>query len=209
MIDMNTLIKLNNITHVISNKKIVDIKNLDILEEGISFIIGPNGAGKTTLLKILARIITPTHGTVKYHNNYESAYVFQNPIFLNRSVIQNLRYVLEIKMQKYSSAFNTQIINILDEYHLIHLQNINANDLSGGEKQIISIIRAILTSPTILFLDEPTSSLDSTYKDMIQRIIVKYSINNKVVWITQGSQHINTSESQIIKLSRGKLVNDV
>ena len=112
-------------------------------------------------------------------------------------------------MQKYSSAFNTQIINILDEYHLIHLQNINANDLYGGEKQIISIIRAILTSPTILFLDEPTSSLDSTYKDMIQRIIVKYSINNKVVWITQGSQHINTSESQIIKLSRGKLVNDV
>ena len=203
---MNTLIKLNNITHVISNKKIIDIENLDILEEGISFIIGPNGAGKTTLLKILARIISPTHGTVKYQNNYESAYVFQNPIFLNRSVIQNLRYVLEIKMQKYSSTFNTQIINILDEYHLVHLQNINANDLSGGEKQIISIIRAILTSPRILFLDEPTSNLDSTYKDMIQRIIVKYSINNKVVWITQGSQHINTSESQIIKLSRGKLV---
>ena len=206
MIDMNTLIKLNNITHVISNKKIIDIENLDILEEGISFIKGPNGAGKTTLLKILARIISPTHGTVKYQNNYESAYVFQNPIFLNRSVIQNLRYVLEIKMQKYSSTFNTQIINILDEYHLVHLQNINANDLSGGEKQIISIIRAILTSPRILFLDEPTSNLDSTYKDMIQRIIVKYSINNKVVWITQGSQHINTSESQIIKLSRGKLV---
>jgi ABC-type multidrug transport system ATPase subunit len=203
---MNTLIKLNNITHVISNKKIIDIENLDILEEGISFIKGPNGAGKTTLLKILARIISPTHGTVKYQNNYESAYVFQNPIFLNRSVIQNLRYVLEIKMQKYSSTFNTQIINILDEYHLVHLQNINANDLSGGEKQIISIIRAILTSPRILFLDEPTSNLDSTYKDMIQRIIVKYSINNKVVWITQGSQHINTSESQIIKLSRGKLV---
>ncbi len=203
---MNTLIKLNNITHVISNKKIIDIENLDILEEGVSFIIGPNGAGKTTLLKILARIISPTHGTVKYRNNYESAYVFQNPIFLNRSVIQNLRYVLEIKMQKYSNTFNTQIINILDEYHLVHLQNINANDLSGGEKQIISIIRAILTSPRILFLDEPTSNLDSTYKDMIQRIIVKYSINNKVVWITQGSQHINTSESQIIKLSRGKLV---
>lgn len=203
---MNTLIKLNNITHVISNKKIIDIKNLDIIEKGISFIIGPNGAGKTTLLKILARIISPTHGTVEYHNNYESAYVFQNPIFLNRSVIQNLRYVLEIKMQKYSRAFNTQIINILDEYHLVHLQNINANDLSGGEKQIISIIRAILTSPKILFLDEPTSNLDSTYKDMIQRIIVKYSIDNKVVWITQGSQHINTPESQIIKLLRGKLV---
>lgn len=202
---MNTLIKLNNITHVIGNKKIIDIENLDIIEKGISFIIGPNGAGKTTLLKILARIISPTYGTVEYPNNYESAYVFQNPIFLNRSVIQNLRYVLEIKMQKYSHAFNTQIINILDEYHLVHLQNINANDLSGGEKQIISIIRAILTSPRILFLDEPTSNLDSTYKDMIQRIIVKYSIDNKVVWITQGSQHINTPESQIIKLSRGKL----
>ena len=73
---MNTLIKLNNITHVISNKKIIDIKKLDIIEKGISFIIGPNGAGKTTLLKILARIISPTHGTVEYHNNYESAYVF-------------------------------------------------------------------------------------------------------------------------------------
>ena len=63
-----------------------------------------------------------------------------------------------------------------------------------------------MTIPKILFLDEPTSNLDSTYKDMIQRIIVKYSIDNKVVWITQGSQHINTPESQIIKLLRGKLV---
>ena len=202
---MNSLIKINNITHIINNKKIIDIDKLSITKEGISFIIGPNGAGKTTLLKILSRIIAPTYGTVEYLSDYESAYVFQDPIFLNRTVVENLKYVLEIKMNKRLACEDEHIGNILDEYQLLHIKNVNANDLSGGEKQIISLIRAILTRPKILFLDEPTSNLDSIYKDMIQKIITNYSINNKVVWITQGSQYKHSADSQIIELSKGML----
>ena len=56
-----------------------------------------------------------------------------------------------------------------------------------------------------MFLDEPTSNLDSIYKDMIQKMITNYSINNKVVWITQGNQHEHAAESQIIELSGGRL----
>ena len=204
MTNMNSLIKINNITHIINNKKIIDIDKLNITGEGISFIIGPNGAGKTTLLKILSRIITPTHGTVKYLNEYESAYVFQDPVFLNRNVVENLKYVLEIKMKKRLTCDDKHIINTLDEYQLLHIKNVNANHLSGGEKQIISLIRAILTRPKILFLDEPTSNLDSIYKNMIQKIITNYSIDNKVVWITQGNQYKDAAESQIIKLSKGR-----
>ena len=202
---MNSLIKINNITHVINNKKIINIDRLSIIKEGISFIIGPNGAGKTTLLKILSRIIAPTYGTVEYLSDYGSAYVFQDPIFLNRTVVENLKYVLEIKMNKRLACEDELITNILDEYQLLHIKNVNANDLSGGEKQIISLIRAILTRPKILFLDEPTSNLDSIYKDMIQKIITNYSINNKVVWITQGSQYKQPAGSQIIELSKGML----
>lgn len=205
MTNMNSLIKINNITHIINNKKIIDIDKLSITKEGVSFIIGPNGAGKTTLLKILSRIIAPTYGTVEYLNDYGSAYVFQDPIFLNRTVVENLKYVLEIKMNKRLACEDEHISNILDEYQLLHIKNVNANDLSGGEKQIISLIRAILTRPKILFLDEPTSNLDSIYKDMIQKIITNYSINNKVVWITQGSQYKHSADSQIIELSKGML----
>ena len=204
MTNMNSLIKINNITHIINNKKIIDIDKLSITKEGISFIIGPNGAGKTTLLKILSRIITPTYGTIKYLNDYGSAYVFQDPVFLNRTVVENLKYVLEIKMKKRLAYEDKHIINTLDEYQLLHIKNVNANHLSGGEKQIISLIRAILTRPKILFLDEPTSNLDSIYKDMMQKIITNYSINNKVVWITQGNQHKDATESQIIALSKGR-----
>ena len=202
---MNFLIKINNITHIINNKKIIDIDKLSITKEGISFIIGPNGAGKTTLLKILSRIIAPTYGTIKYLNDYGSAYVFQDPVFLNRTVVENLKYVLEIKMKKRLACEDKLIINTLDEYQLLHIKNVNANHLSGGEKQIISLIRAILTRPNILFLDEPTSNLDSIYKDMMQKIITDYSINNKVVWITQGNQYKYSAESQIIELSKGML----
>ncbi len=202
---MNFLIKINNITHIINNKKIIDIDKLSITKEGISFIIGPNGAGKTTLLKILSRIIAPTYGTIKYLNDYGSAYVFQDPVFLNRTVVENLKYVLEIKMKKRLACEDKHIINTLDEYQLLHIKNVNANHLSGGEKQIISLIRAILTRPKILFLDEPTSNLDSIYKDMMQKIITNYSINNKVIWITQGNQYKYSAESQIIELSKGML----
>ena len=204
MTNMSFLIKINNITHIINNKKIIDIDKLSITKEGISFIIGPNGAGKTTLLKILSRIIAPTYGTVKYLDDYESAYVFQDPVFLNRNVVENLKYVLEIKMKKRLACDDKHIINILDEYQLLHIKNVNANHLSGGEKQIVSLIRAILTRPKILFLDEPTSNLDSIYKNMIQKIITNYSIDNKVVWITQGNQYKDAAESQIIKLSKGR-----
>jgi len=202
---MNSLIKINNITHFINNKKIIDIDKLSITKEGISFIIGPNGAGKTTLLKILSRIITPTYGTVKYLDDYGSSYVFQDPVFLNRSVVENLKYVLEIKMKKRLFCDDKHIINILDEYQLLHVKNVNANHLSGGEKQIISLIRAILTRPKILFLDEPANNLDSIYKDMLQKLITNYLINNKVIWITQGNQHKHAAESQIIELSKGRL----
>ena len=205
MTNMNSLIQANNIAHIINNKKIINIDKLNVTKEGISFIIGPNGAGKTTLLKILSRIIAPTYGNVKYLNDYESAYVFQDPIFLNRSVVENLKYVLEIKMKKRLAYEDKHIINILDEYQLLHIKNVNANYLSGGEKQIIELIRAILTRPKILFLDEPTSNLDNTYKNMMQKIIGNYSINNKVIWITQGNQHKHSSESQIIELSKGRL----
>tara|TARA_B100001778_G_scaffold334663_1_gene346991 strand:+ start:423 stop:1046 length:624 start_codon:yes stop_codon:yes gene_type:complete len=205
MTNMNFLIKINNITHIINNKKIIDIDKLSITKEGISFIIGPNGAGKTTLLKILSRIIAPTYGTIKYLNDYGSAYVFQDPVFLNRTVVENLKYVLEIKMKKRLACEDKHIINTLDEYQLLHIKNVNANHLSGGEKQIISLIRAILTRPKILFLDEPTSNLDSIYKDMMQKIITNYSINNKVIWITQGNQYKYSAESQIIELSKGML----
>ena len=124
---------------------------------------------------------------------------------MNRTVVENLKYVLEIKMKKRLAYEDKHIINTLDEYQLLHIKNVNANHLSGGEKQIISLIRAILTRPKILFLDEPTSNLDSIYKDMMQKIITNYSINNKVVWITQGNQYKYSAESQIIELSKGIL----
>tara|TARA_Y100000768_G_C23938199_1_gene663668 strand:- start:213 stop:812 length:600 start_codon:yes stop_codon:yes gene_type:complete len=199
------MIALKNVFYDYQSKNILSNINLDINSYGATIITGHNGAGKSTLLKIISGIIKPTSGTIKSDIDVlsNSSFVFQKPIFLKRSVRDNIKYVLYTKN---GTSSNRLIDDYLTYFKLRHLTNVLAQNISLGEQQLVSFIRAIIVKPKIIFLDEPTSNLDRVYKEMINNKILEMSKNVKMFMITQNDTESRLHSKYPIILEKGKLV---
>ncbi len=188
---MSKIYSTENLSYEINNRKIIKEVTCNI-GEGVTVIKGPNGAGKTTFLKLLFGMIHPTSGNIVRNfdaKNTEISFVFQDPIFLNRSVEDNLKHVLYCKSIK-KKDWRKIIYDIVTEYSLEHLLKSQVKDLSGGELQLLSLIRSMITDPSILLYDEPTNNLDDDNIELITKIIE--DINN------QGLSLIMVSHSNIL-----------
>ena len=202
------MISLNNINYSYNNIKVLDNYSLKIKEEGITVISGPNGSGKTTLLKIISKIIMPDSGTVKCMNNdiYDHlGFVFQRPILLKRNVYENLSYIL--KNNRYSDK---EIKILIDKYlekffsqnlDMFSFMSKNIFELSGGEQQLISLIRTLVSKPKILFLDEPFTNLDDNRCEKLASTLFKLSTEKcKIIMVTHKHSVANKISSDIISL---------
>ena len=197
------MIILRDIYYKRNTKNILYDINLKIDNTDITIITGHNGAGKSTLLKIISGIIKPTRGTIDTKINIlsNSSFVFQNPIFFRRSVKENISYVLYAKNKPYSESL---INEYLEHFRLSHLSDVLAQNLSLGEQQLISFIRAIITDPKLIFLDEPTSNLDRNYKEIINNEISDISKKTKVFMITQNDSETKMHTLNPIVIENGK-----
>ena len=206
---MNNSIQFNNVSYIVKNKTIINNISFNISEEGISVLIGENGSGKTTLLRLMAGLIKPSQGKIIYNNKIRIGFVFQQNIFLNRSVNDNLYHAMSCALNgKNKKNYNNIIRTMLDEFNMLHLLKMNAKKLSGGEQQFISLIRSIIINPNILFLDEPTSNLDIKYKDLAEKLILDCSKTVKVIMITQNTSQVNRLANQVLSIKDGTLIND-
>lgn len=188
---MSIIYSTQNLSYEINNRKIIKDVTCKI-GEGVTVIKGPNGAGKTTFLKLLFGLMNPTSGNIVRHfdvKNTELSFVFQEPIFLNRSVEENLKHVLYCKSIK-KKKWNNIIYDIVTKYSLEHLLKSQVKGLSGGELQLLSLVRSLITDPSILLYDEPTNNLDDDNIELIIKIIK--DINN------QGLSLIMVSHSSIL-----------
>jgi ABC-type multidrug transport system ATPase subunit len=186
------MIELLNISHSYDNIKIINDLSLCIQDEGITVISGANGSGKTTLLKIISKILNPDVGIVKIPNEYfyrkRIGFVFQKPILLKRNVFENLSFIL--KMDNLASSNTRRTINEYltkffnnKDFHNFLKKNIF--ELSGGEQQIISLIRTISTKPKLLFLDEPFANLDNERCNILSTLLSDISENgSKIIMVT-------------------------
>ena len=188
---MSKIYSTQDLSYEINDRKIIKEVTCSI-EEGITVIKGPNGSGKTTFLKLLFGMIYQTNGNIVRHfntKNMEISFIFQEPIFLNRSVEDNLKHVLYCKSIK-KKDWRKIIHKIVTEYSLEHLLKSQIKDLSGGELQLLSLIRSMIINPSILLYDEPTNNLDDDNIELVTKIIK--DINN------QGLSLIMVSHSSIL-----------
>ena len=207
---MSKIYSAQGLSYEINNKKIIKEVTCDI-EEGITVIKGPNGSGKTTFLKLLFGMIYPTNGNIVRHfntKNMEISFVFQEPIFLNRSVEDNLKHVLYCKSIK-KKDWRKIIHNIVTEYSLEHLLKSQTRDLSGGELQLLSLIRSMIINPSILLYDEPTNNLDEDNIELVTKIIK--DINNQglsLIMVSHSSILDNIMKYKQICIKNGSIIDE-
>ena len=192
----------------IKSKRLIGPINLEIEQNGISILIGANGSGKTTLLEALHGLRKLSAGKIEWTISRnlaaaEQAFVFQSPIMLRRTVAENLAFPL--KVRRLSKSNVTAEVKIwAKKIGLEEKIKHQAVILSGGEMQAIAVARALITKPKMLFLDEPTASLDGANKKAIEDILISASRNGtKILMSTHDLGQSKRLAKDIIFLHNG------
>lgn len=179
---------------------------------GITAIAGPSGAGKSSLLRLLNRLTDPTSGTVSWDGRDLSSWapselrrqvgmVFQRPPVFAGSVVDNLR-VADPSVDAAGAAVALARVGLGDE-----LCDRPARDLSGGEAQRMCFARALLTNPSVLLADEPTSSLDGAARDRIEALGRRLADDGvPVVWVSHDVAQLRRLADDVIVLVGGRVV---
>jgi tungstate transport system ATP-binding protein len=174
-------------------------------------LIGPNGSGKTTLLRAAMGLIPLTRGRISWGGRDSAtaahrAIVFQRPVMLRRSAAGNIAYALAaagVPRAQYQSRIN----ELLTLVGLAGMGERPARRLSGGEQQRLALARALARDPAVLFLDEPTASLDPAATKAIEDIVRAVSARGvKVVMSTHDLGQAKRLAGDVALLHRGRLI---
>jgi len=170
-------VQINNLSHKINNKSILNNINLNLEKDKIACILGPSGCGKTTLLKLIAGLENVQTGEIYLNNDLVSTpnqhtktekrkigFLFQDyALFPHLSVKENLKFAIQNKKSLIHDI--DDIIEIIKLPNSLHKY---PHELSGGEQQRVALARSIIAQPDLLLLDEPFSSLDLSLKEEIR-----------------------------------------
>lgn len=168
---MKPIIRLENVQFTSKDRVILSVPDLSISQGEILGVIGPNGAGKSTLIKILSCLQSPSKGRFFYKDSELSsekisleqrrkwAVVLQQTLIFDTTVYHNV--AAGLKIRKVPKAMIKEKVEFwLEKFSITHLMKKNAHQLSGGEAQRVSLARALILDPEVLYLDEPFSALD-------------------------------------------------
>jgi len=174
-------------------------------------LVGPNGAGKTTLLRLAMGLVAPSRGRITWGGRIDAAstrraIVFQRPVMLRRSAAGNIRYALKAAGIA-RSARAARAAELLALVGLNELGDRPARKLSGGEQQRLALARALAKEPQVLFLDEPTASLDPAASKAVEDVIRAVTVRSiKVVMATHDLGSARRLAGDVVLLHRGRIV---
>ncbi len=204
-------LEAQGLTYQANGLPLVGPLDLTIEAGGVTVILGPNGAGKSLLLRLLHGLIEPSGGKVLWHGKtadesirQRQAMVFQRPVLLRRSVAANLRYAL--RQARNGDDVKARVQEWLERANLQHLAERPARLLSGGEQQRLALARALSRRPEVLFLDEPTASLDPAATLAIEELVVQAKREGtKIVLVTHDMGQAKRLADEVLFLHHGRL----
>ena len=205
-------LRLERVAFSAGGREIIPALDL-VLEAGPSTIIlGANGAGKSVLMRLMHGLLEPTAGAVAWSGGDArrtrrlQAMVFQRPVMLRRSAHANVVFALAAAGVP-AGERGDRASEALKEVGLAYLADRPARVLSGGEQQRVALARAWALHPEVLFLDEPTASLDPGATREIEGVIRAFdAAGTKVVMVTHNLGQARRLGDEVVFLHQGRVV---
>ena len=205
---MNNIISIKNLSKIYHNKQgeLLAIKDFtyDFKKGDYIAIVGPSGCGKSTILSILAELEQKSNGAIIKDKNIKFGYMLQKDcLFEWKNILDNCLIGLDIQ-NKINPESKQYVLDLLNTYGLKNFINSYPNNLSGGMRQRVALIRTLATKPDVLLLDEPYSALDYQTRlavsDDVYKIIKKE--NKTVIMVTHDIAEAISMANKVIVLSK-------
>jgi tungstate transport system ATP-binding protein len=203
-------LEVRSLSYVVNGRRLLDDLSFQIGPGKVTVVMGPNGAGKSLLLRLLHGLIEPTAGHILWGGRpltselrRRQAMVFQRPVLLRRSVVANVAFALKSR----GTVSAERCMGLLEHVGLETHANKPARRLSGGEQQRLALARALAVEPEVLFLDEPTASLDPSATAAIEGIVAAaHRRGTKVIFVTHNIGQARRLADEVVFLHKGRLV---
>jgi tungstate transport system ATP-binding protein len=203
---------LDRVSYAINGAAIIHDLSFTLAAGSRTIILGPNGAGKSVTLRLCHGLLRPTSGTIRWSGPYagdpmrRQAMVFQRPVMLRRSALANVAYGLKLAGVPRGER-GERARTMLQRVGLLALADRPARTMSGGEQQRVALARAWALQPEVLFLDEPTASLDPAAARAVESIIdAIHAAGTKIVMTTHNLGQARRLADEILFLDKGRLV---
>tara|TARA_A100001011_G_scaffold174621_1_gene183290 strand:+ start:1889 stop:2623 length:735 start_codon:yes stop_codon:yes gene_type:complete len=210
-------IKINNLSKEFNKIKVVNSINFVVKENTTIGLLGPNGCGKTTSIGMMLGLIKPTSGEIlidgkdinkQERNNILSKMNFASP-YIELPKKLTVKQNLEVYGRLYGvKNLELRISEISQDLNLNSFLKKQNGTLSSGQKNRVSLAKSLINKPEILFLDEPTASLDPDIGDFVRKYIEEYKSKNKIT-ILLASHNMREVErlcDTVVMMKKGEIV---
>jgi len=212
-------LEVKNIIKKFKSTIAVNNISLEIKKNHTLGLLGPNGCGKTTSIGMMLGLITPTSGEIfidgnKFNSenriNLLSLMNFASP-YVELPKKLTVRQNLEVYARLYGVNNKIERIEeLVEDLNLSKFLNKNTGELSSGQKNRVSLAKSLINKPKLLFLDEPTASLDPDVGDFVREYLEKYKNKNEltILLASHNMKEVERLCSKIVMMKQGKIVDE-
>lgn len=214
---MEKVFEVKDLSYQVGSTKILKNITVDIEKGKYITVVGPSGSGKSTFMRILASMISATSGEVLFNGKkietydpieyrQKVSYAFQQPTLFGKTVKDNLMFPFEVRKQDFDEQ------KVLDYLKMVNLSSDylekNVNDVSGGEKQRIALLRNLIFPPEVLITDEVTAGLDAENKRIVHKMLEEFNQRGlTILRVTHDETEIDAATDKL-RIKDGEIAND-
>tara|TARA_B100000579_G_scaffold436725_1_gene463582 strand:+ start:828 stop:1559 length:732 start_codon:yes stop_codon:yes gene_type:complete len=209
-------IEINSLNKKYKNALAVKNINFKIEKGSIVGLLGPNGCGKSTTIGMMLGLIKPTSGKVIINNkNIENnrTDLLQKINFISPYIELPKKLTIEENLKVYGRMYgvknlNEKIVELTERLNLTDFRKRKTGELSSGQKNRVSLAKALINDPEILLLDEPTASLDPDVGDYVRTIIEKFSSDNKktILIASHNMDEVERLCDEVMMMKNGEII---